>query len=295
MTGLHGGELIVAGGRPGMGKTAFGISMALNMAKNEMEKLDKKEIEKVKPIVIFSLEMPRDQVGHRFLAIESEVNLKNIRGGMSGKEHDEVSKAMKRIVNLPVIVGDSPVRISDVNSICRRIAKEYEGLGCVMIDYLQLMLPKDDSKNYNREQEVAQISRSLKYLAKEFNVPVVALAQVSREVEKHKSIRKGGDDLGAKPNLSDLRESGAIEQDADAVLFIHRSSYYLEKTSEKDMTQELRTKYNKIKNKAEIIIAKQRNGPTGTVHLGYIPELAKFDDEIADDFSKDEEEEENEW
>ncbi|MDR0304726.1 MAG: replicative DNA helicase [Chitinispirillales bacterium] len=291
-TGFHEGDFIVAGGRPGMGKTAFGISMALNMAKAEMEKFEKKEIKNVKPIVIFSLEMPSEQVVHRFLSIESGINLKNIRGGISGGEYNRVFEAGGRISNLEIFINDSAVGVSDVNSKCRRIAKEYGGLGCVMIDYLQLMLPKD-SRNYNREQEVALISRSLKYLAKELSVPIVALAQVNRDVEKHKSIWKsgdGGDDFGSKPNLSDLRESGAIEQDADMVLFIHRPSYYFDKVNEKDMNDDQRKKYKSIKNKAEIIIAKQRNGPTGTINLGYIPECAKFDNFITkDDFSQERE------
>lgn len=282
MTGFHEGELIVAGGRPGMGKTALGLSMALNMAKEK----------EVKPIVIFSLEMPTDQVVHRFLSIESRVDLKSIRGGIDLDGLNKVLAGGGRIKNLPIFINDSAVGVSDVNGRCRRIAKEYGGLGCVIIDYLQLMLPKD-SRNYNREQEVALISRSLKYLSKELRVPIVALAQVNREVEKHKSLRRSDEDGGARPNLSDLRESGAIEQDADAVLFVHRPSYYFEKKSEKDMDDENSAKFKKIKNKAEIIIAKQRNGPTGTVNLGFYPEYAQFDNPIDD--SEQEEETNYKW
>jgi len=278
-TGFKAGELIVAGGRPGMGKTALGLSMALNMAKEES----------VKPIVIFSLEMPTDQVIHRFLSIESKVDLMSIRGKLDAERLNKLFDGGGRIQNLPIFINDSAVGVSDVNGRCRRIAKEYGGLGCVIIDYLQLMLPKD-SRNYNREQEVALISRSLKYLAKELSVPIVALAQVNREVEKHKSLRRSDDDGGggARPNLSDLRESGAIEQDADAVLFVHRPSYYFEKKNEKDMNDEDAAKFRKIKNKAEIIIAKQRNGPTGTVNVGFYPEFAQFDNP-QNDFEQTEE------
>jgi len=264
-TGFHEGELIVVGGRPGMGKTALGLSMALEMGK----------IEKIKPIIIFSLEMPTDQVIHRFLSIESRVNLQSIRGGLHGEDLNKVFSGGARIANLPIFINDSAVGVSDVNSRCRRIAKEYGGLGCVIIDYLQLMLPKD-SRNYNREQEVSLISRSLKYLAKELHVPIIALAQVNREVEKHKSMRKDAQDGGTRPNLSDLRESGAIEQDADAVLFVHRPSYYFEKKNEKDMNGEDADKFRKMKNKAEIIIAKQRNGPTTSVPISFNHEYAQF-------------------
>jgi len=284
MTGFHDGELIVVGGRPGMGKTALGLSMALNMAKEK----------DVKPIIIFSLEMPTDQVCHRFLSIESRIDLKSIRGGITPDAYNKLLNGCGHINNLPIFIADSPVGVSNVNSFCRRIAKEYDGLGCVIIDYLQLMLPKD-SRNYNREQEVALISRSLKYLAKELSVPIVALAQVNREVEKHKSLRRSDEDGGgARPNLSDLRESGAIEQDADAVLFVHRPSYYFEKKNEKDMDADDSAKFKKIKNKAEIIIAKQRNGPTGTVNVGFYPEYAQFDNPT-DDYEQTAEETEYKW
>ena len=266
MTGFHPGELIVIGARPSMGKTALGLSMALEMAKETNNK-------NVKPIVIFSLEMPTDQVVHRFLAAEALVNLRNIRGGMSQDELNKIFGAGGKLNALPIFISDGSVSVSDIAAKCRRIAKEYGGIGCVIIDYLQLINSPKENKSYNRENEVSSISRSLKSLSKELKMPVVALAQVNREVEKHKSPKSGsGEITGNKPKLSDLRESGAIEQDADAVLFIHRDSYYLPKKNPNEYTSEEKRKLNK----AEIIIAKQRNGPTGTINIGYLPEYAKF-------------------
>ena len=275
MTGFHPGELIVIGARPSMGKTALGLSMALEMAKEDNNK-------DVKPIVIFSLEMPTDQVIHRFLAAEAGVNLRNIRGGMNQEELNKIFGAGGKLNALPIFISDGSVSVADIAARCRRIAKEYGGIGCVIIDYLQLITSPKENKSYNRENEVSSISRSLKSLSKELKMPVVALAQVNREVEKHKSSKGSGDSMGNKPNLSDLRESGAIEQDADAVLFIHRDSYYFVKKSEKDLTPEEKEKFNRVKNKAEIIIAKQRNGPTGTINIGYIPEFAKFCEPLID-------------
>ena len=283
MTGFHGGELIVIGARPSMGKTALGLSMALEMAKSTNN-------ENVKPIIIFSLEMPTDQVIHRFLSAEAGVNLRNIRGGMNTDELNKIFAAGAILNSLPIFISDGSVSVTDIAAKCRRIAKEYGGIGCIMIDYLQLITSPKENKSYNRENEVSSISRSLKSLSKELKAPIVALAQVNREVEKHKSSKGGGgDSMGAKPNLSDLRESGAIEQDADAVLFIHRDSYYFAKKSEKDLTAEEKEKFRRIKNKAEIIIAKQRNGPTGTINIGYLPEFAKFCEPLDDEEHEDEE------
>jgi replicative DNA helicase len=268
MTGLHPGELIVIGARPSMGKTALGLSMALEMAK----------VKDVKPIVIFSIEMPADQVVHRFLSAESSVNLRNIRGGLSAEELTSVISAGKIINELPIYICDGSVSVTDIAAKSRRIAKEHGGLGCIIIDYLQLITSHTENKSYNREQEVSQVSKALKHLSKELKAPIVALAQVSREVEKAQSrtSKSDGSKSTNKPRLSDLRESGAIEQDADAVLFIHRDSYYFEKVKEEDMDDDQKRIFKNIKNKAEIIVAKQRNGPTGTVVIGYLPEFAKF-------------------
>jgi replicative DNA helicase len=284
MTGFHQGELIVIGARPSMGKTALGLSMALEMAKKEA----------VKPIVIFSLEMPADQVVHRFLSAESNVNLRNIRGGMAKDEHAAIFSAGASLSKFPIFISDGSASVTDITAKCRRIAKEYDGLGCVIIDYLQLITSPKENRSYNRENEVASISRSLKFLAKELKTPVVALAQVNREVEKSKAHSKVGEGKGNKPVLSDLRESGAIEQDADAVLFIHRDSYYFSKISEQDMNEEQRAAFRRVKNKAEIIIAKQRNGPTGTINIGYTPELAKFHEPLAEQEYSGEGEDEDE-
>ena len=281
-TGFRAGELIVIGARPSMGKTALGLSMALEMAKEE----------NVKPIVIFSLEMPTDQVVHRFLSAESGVDLRNIRGGMSPDELNKILGVGDKLNKLPIFISDGSASVTDIAAKSRRIAKEYGGLGCIVIDYLQLITSPKENKSYNRENEVASISRSLKFLAKELKTPVIALAQVKREVEKHQPRLKGdGENTGNKPKLSDLRESGAIEQDADAVLFIHRDSYYYPK-NEKDMKDEQKAAFDRVKNKAEIIIAKQRNGPTGSIEIGYIPECAKFCEPISSDRKGEYEDEE---
>lgn len=284
MTGFHAGELIVIGARPSMGKTALGLSMSLEMAK----------VENVKPIIIFSIEMPSDQVVHRFLSAESNVNLRNIRGGLSKDELSAVLNAGSTINSLPIYICDGSVSVTDIAAKSRRIAKEHGGLGCILIDYLQLISSFSENKSYNREQEVSSISKALKHLSKELKVPVVALAQVSREVEKHQSRSSKGDGGKAtnKPRLSDLRESGAIEQDADAVLFIHRDSYYFEKVKEDDMDEEQKRIFKNIKNKAEIIIAKQRNGPTGSIVIGYLPECAKFCEPFSSDHTSEYEEDE---
>jgi replicative DNA helicase len=222
--------------------------------------------------------MPTDQVVHRFLSAEANINLRNIRGGLSADELSSVMDAGGVISKLPIYVCDGSVSVTDIAAKSRRIAKEHSGLGCIIIDYLQLITSHSDNKSYNREQEVSQISKALKHLSKELKAPIVALAQVSREVEKHQSrtTKSDGSKGTNKPRLSDLRESGAIEQDADAVLFIHRDSYYFEKVKEDDMDEEQKRIFKNIKNKAEIIIAKQRNGPTSTVVIGYLPEFAKF-------------------
>jgi len=291
-TGFQEGELIVVGARPGMGKTALGLSMALEMAKFLSGQ------EKAKPIIIFSLEMPYDQVIHRFMSAEAGVDLRNIRGGMSLDESNKVCGILPKLNNLPIYIYDGTVSVSDISAKCRRIAKDWGGLGCVMIDYLQLIISPKENKSYNRENEVSLISKTLKSLAKELKTPIVALAQVSRDVEKHQSRKGGGGDgegLGNKPKLSDLRESGAIEQDADAVLFIHRDSYYFDKKNEKDMTSEQKAKFDKIKNKAEIVIAKQRNGPTGSINIGYIPEFAKFCERLDKDNEPEKYEDEEEY
>ena len=239
--GLQPSDLVLIAARPSMGKTAF----VLNMAQHICFK-DKRNA------VIFSLEMSKEQLINRLLSLESRVDSQAIRTGtLSDTDWENVIEGAETIAKSGLIIDDTPgIRISELRSRCRRYHQEF-GLSVVIIDYLQLMSGK--GRTDSRQQEISEISRSLKALARELHVPVVALSQLSRAVEKRDDHR---------PMLSDLRESGAIEQDADVVMFLYRDDYY-NKESEKQGI-------------AEVIIAKQRNGPIGTVELVWLPNYTKF-------------------
>ncbi|MBR6485492.1 MAG: replicative DNA helicase [Lachnospiraceae bacterium] len=239
--GLQPSDLVLIAARPSMGKTAF----VLNMAQHICFK-DKRNA------VIFSLEMSKEQLINRLLSLESRVDSQAIRTGtLSDTDWENVIEGAETIAKSGLIIDDTPgISISELRSRCRRYHQEF-GLSVVIIDYLQLMSGK--GRTDSRQQEISEISRSLKALARELHVPVVALSQLSRAVEKRDDHR---------PMLSDLRESGAIEQDADVVMFLYRDDYY-NKESEKQGI-------------AEVIIAKQRNGPIGTVELVWLPNYTKF-------------------
>lgn len=240
-SGLHGSELILIAARPAMGKTAFVLNIAQHMAfKKDMS------------VAIFSLEMGKEQLINRLLALQGNVEATHIRNGqLDDSEWDKLVESAAIISQSRLIIDDTPgITVQDLRSKCRKYKLE-KGLDVIIIDYLQLMT--GSGKSDSRTQEVADISRSLKLLARELNVPVIALSQLSRAVESRPDKR---------PMMSDLRESGAIEQDADVVMFIYRDDYY-NKDSEK-------------KNISEIIIGKQRSGPTGTVELVWMPEYTKF-------------------
>ncbi len=232
LSGFQGGQLIVIAGRPGMGKTSFALNIAQHVAVKD----------KV-PVALFSLEMSRDQLALRMLCSEAHVDSQKIRtGDLSNNDLDNLADAVDVLAKSPVYIDDSPtVTAMEMLAKARRLKQE-KGLGLVVIDYLQLMTGKE--RRENRQQEISSMTRSLKIMAKEINLPVVLLSQLSRANEKR-------DDK--KPLLSDLRESGSIEQDADVVLFIHRENYY---NPDADAV-------------SQIIIAKQRSGPTGTVNLGW--------------------------
>ena len=241
--GLQPSDLILIAARPSMGKTAFALNIAENVAMiNHI------------PTAIFSLEMSKVQLAKRLVAMNSKVDSQRIRIGEL--EDDEWAK----ITESSIILGESTLYIDDTGSIsindlrskCRKLKME-KGLGLIIIDYLQLMSGNSGSKNISRQQEISDISRSLKSLARELDCPVIALSQLSRKVEEREDKR---------PILSDLRESGAIEQDADVVMFIYRDDYYNKDSENKGI--------------AEIIIAKQRNGPIGTVNLVWLPDYTKF-------------------
>lgn len=241
LTGLHGGELILLAARPAMGKTAFVLSVTQHAAFKE----------KV-PTAIFSLEMSKEQLVTRMMASESMVDSQNIRtGNLQDQEWEKLMESAGVIGNSNLIIDDTPgITISELRSKCRRY-KQSCGLGLIIIDYLQLMV--GGKRSESRQQEVAEISRSLKALARELEVPIIALSQLSRAVESRPDHR---------PMLSDLRESGSIEQDADVVMFIYRDEYYNPDTEKKGI--------------AEIIVAKQRNGSTGPVELVWLGQYTKF-------------------
>ncbi|HIV12741.1 MAG TPA: replicative DNA helicase [Candidatus Pullilachnospira stercoravium] len=241
-SGLQPSDLILVAARPSMGKTAFVLNMAQYMA-----------FRKDRSVAIFSLEMSKEQLVNRLFALESKVDSQSIRtGNLQDEDWAKLIEGAGIIGNSRLIIDDTPgISISELRSKCRKFKLE-QGLDVVIIDYLQLMTGSGRGSD-SRQQEISDISRALKGVARELNVPVVALSQLSRAVEKRDDKR---------PMLSDLRESGAIEQDADVVMFIYRDDYYHKDTENKNM--------------AEIIIAKQRNGPIGTVNLVWMPEYTRF-------------------
>lgn len=243
LTGLHGSELILIAARPAMGKTAF----VLNIAEYVILKTDV-------PVAIFNFEMNKEQLVQRMIAMESQVNSQNIRtGNLQDDQWMKLYESSNIIGSTKLFIEDqSNVTIGDIRNKCRKL-KQRHNVGLIIIDYLQSM--SGNGRTDSRQQEVSEISRGLKVLAKELDVPIIALSQLSRAVEARTDHR---------PMLSDLRESGSIEQDADVVMFIYREDKYRDDLPEED------------KNKAEIIIAKQRNGATGTVMLGWQGEYTKF-------------------
>lgn len=244
-SGLQNSDLIIVAGRPSMGKTAF----ALNMAQNAAIGTDI-------PVAIFSLEMSKEQLSMRMLASEAKVDSQRLRKGFLGEtDWPKLTTAAGKLSDAPIFIDDTPaISVLEMKAKTRRLKAE-KGLGLIVLDYLQLMRGKDTSAP--REQEISEISRSLKSLAKELNVPIVALSQLNRQVEARTDKR---------PQMADLRESGAIEQDADVILFIYRDEVYN------------KSEDNPEKGFAEIIIGKQRNGPTGKVKLTFLKDYTRFED-----------------
>ena len=251
--GFQKSNLIILAARPAMGKTAFALNIAANAA-----------LQYGKTVAIFSLEMSKIELVQRIMCAEAEVDSQRLRSGnLQAKDWEQLAKAMTRIEEAPIYIDDTPgATLADIRAKCRRLAMVDKNLSLVLIDYLQLM--ETSGNNNDRTQQISQISRGLKLLAKELNVPVIALSQLSRNTESRQDKR---------PQLSDLRDSGSIEQDADVVMFIYRGEYYATKGQlENDDSGELA----KSKGEAEIIIAKQRSGPTGTVELIFQKNLTKF-------------------
>jgi len=244
--GFQKSDLIIVAGRPSMGKTAFSLTIGLNIIKSS--KL---------PILFFSLEMSKEQIMYRLLAMETNINQMRLRSGkLYRNDWVKLNKVIKILSKLPFFVDDTPdLSIQDIRSKIKTIIFEQTQIGLVVIDYLQLM-QNSKFKLENRVQELSQITRSLKNIAREFNVPIIALSQLSRNVENR---------VDKKPILSDLRESGSIEQDADLVLMLYRNKYYNSKVDIKNTTD-----------LTDLILAKQRNGPTGTVKLKFDEKRTKF-------------------
>ena len=243
-SGLHNSDLIIVAARPAMGKSALAINIATNAALKD----------KV-PVVIFNLEMSKEQVVNRILCSEAMVDGNKIRTGqIEDDDWMKLATASGILSEAPIYIDDTPgISIMEIRAKCRKLKME-KNIGLVVVDYLQLVQGSSGKKNTSREQEISEISRSLKILAKELDVPVIALSQLSRAAEQRKDDHR--------PMLSDLRESGAIEQDADIVMFIYREDYYNPETENKNI--------------AEIILAKHRGGSTGTVNLLWLGNYTKF-------------------
>ena len=241
-SGFHGSDLIILAARPAMGKSAFAINVATNAA-----------VQNKVPVAIFNLEMSKEQIGNRILCSEAMVDSNKIRTGqIEDGDWMKLADTLSVLSDAPIYIDDTPgISIMEIRAKCRKLKIEKD-IGLIVIDYLQL-IQGSGKKNSSREQEISEISRSLKILAKELNVPVIALSQLSRGAEKRDDKR---------PMLSDLRESGAIEQDADIVVFLYRDDYYNEDSEEKNV--------------AEVILAKHRGGSTGTVKLAWMPSYTKF-------------------
>ena len=263
--GLHKSDLVIIAGRPSMGKTALATNIAFYAAKKIQDEGKKSSI------AFFSLEMSSEQLSTRILAEQSRIKSNDIRRGrISEEQFDKFIETSKNITELPLYIDETPaISIAALSNRARRIKRKY-GLDMVVVDYIQLM----SATNYRegRVQEISEITQGLKALAKELSVPVLALSQLSRAVE-HRDDKK--------PQLADLRESGSIEQDADVVMFVYREAYYLERKEPRPATvehAEWQAKMNEVSNLAEIIIGKQRHGPTGNIMLEFEAMFTKFKD-----------------
>jgi replicative DNA helicase len=256
-SGFQNSDLIIIAGRPGMGKTAFALNIAENAA-----------ISSNCPTAVFSLEMSKEQLTQRMLASRARVDLQRLRNGrLRDEDWSSLTTAVGTLYDAPIYIDDTPALTAlELRAKARRFKSEY-GLKLIIVDYLQLM--RGTARSDNREQEISYISRSLKALAKELDLPVIALSQLSRRTEQRE---------GNRPQLADLRESGAIEQDADVVMFVYRESFY----SDCDCPKDLCTCGKR--RSASIIVAKQRNGPTDDIDMTFIRELARFESQTNIDY-----------
>ena len=277
--GLNKSDLLVLAGRPAMGKTALATNIGFNAAKSS-------KLEKNESILIFSLEMSAEQLAQRILAEQSTIDSHKLRSGdLNETEFSKLVSTQNDILNLPFFIDDTPaISVGQIASRARRL-KRTHGLSVIIIDYIQLIQGSKASEAQGRVQEVSNITRGLKSLAKELNVPILALSQLSRAVEQREDKR---------PILADLRESGSIEQDADVVMFVYREEYYLDKSEPTQRDNENQESFNErflkwqdrrnmAEGKAEIIISKQRHGPTGIVQVQFEAKFTRFMDLVRDD------------
>ena len=277
--GLNKSDLLVLAGRPAMGKTALATNIGFNAAKSS-------KLEKNESILIFSLEMSAEQLAQRILAEQSTIDSHKLRSGdLNEAEFSKLVSTQNDILNLPFFIDDTPaISVGQIASRARRL-KRTHGLSLIIIDYIQLIQGSKASEAQGRVQEVSNITRGLKSLAKELNVPILALSQLSRAVEQREDKR---------PILADLRESGSIEQDADVVMFVYREEYYLDKSEPTQRDNENQESFNErflkwqdrrnlAEGKAEIIISKQRHGPTGIVQVQFEAKFTRFMDLVQGD------------
>ncbi len=276
--GLHKSDLVIVAGRPSMGKTSLATNIAYNAASSVIRKTDDagNDIEEREIVAFFSLEMSAEQLATRIISEQAHVRSDAIRrGDVSEEEYNRVFAVSQALHSLKLFIDDTPaLTVAQIRTRARRLKRQH-GLSLIVIDYLQLVNPPAGSRNENRVQEVSVITRSLKALAKELDVPVIALSQLSRAVEQREEKR---------PQLS-LRESGSIEQDADVVMFLYREEYYLDRESREQREHETEEKFarrlerlERSRHKAEVIIGKQRHGPIGTAHLHFNGDFTQFSD-----------------
>jgi replicative DNA helicase len=284
--GLHNSDLLIVAGRPGMGKSALGTNIGFAAAKRFLRDVED-GIEPAKSagaaVALFSLEMSADQLATRILAEQSGISSENLRmGKISKQEFRQLARAAAELESLPFYIDDTPgLTIAALRARARRL-KRQKNIGMVIVDYLQLLQGTGRSSNDNRVNEISEISRGLKTLAKELNVPVIALSQLSRAVEQREDKR---------PQLSDLRESGSIEQDADMVLFIYREDYYLanrQPAEDHPDFAQWQEEMGRVYGLAEIIVAKQRHGATGKVRVKFDSRITKFSDRVDEGFLPEE-------
>ena len=291
--GLHPSDLVILAARPSMGKTALATNIAFNAARSRRPGQDSEgnEFEQNEVIAFFSLEMSSEQLATRILSTQTRIQSDRIRRGeIRDRDFDSLFQASRELYELPLFIDDTPsLTVPALRTRARRLKRQH-GLSLIIVDYLQLMNAVTVGRNDNRVQEVSEITRGLKAVAKELNVPVIALSQLSRQTEQRDDKR---------PQLADLRESGSIEQDADVVMFIFREEYYLSRERPRERATESDEKYQErlqrheeklesLRNKAEIMVAKQRHGPIATIDLFFDGRFTRFDNLVEDDHLPDE-------